>query len=133
MLHLKFILFLLVCIATVAHASGSPTLEFADSVCDMGYIAVDGGKQQCTFMCVNTGDEPMSIVGARSSCGCTVPSYPTEPILPGKTALITVTYDPAGRPIGEFRKTITIVTTGTPREITLYISGEAFSLHYSSS
>ena len=111
-----------------AHAAGCNTLVFADTICDMGYIATDGGRQLCTFECINQGDAPVSIVGARSSCGCTVPSYPTTPIQPGEKAVVTVTYDPAGRPAGEFEKTITIVTTGTPRELRLRIKGEAFSM-----
>jgi hypothetical protein len=54
---------------------------------------------------VNTGDAPLIITNVQSTCGCTVPSKPTEPILPGKTGKIDVKYNMNPGPI---RKTITV-------------------------
>lgn len=60
------------------------------------------------FKFKNTGKNPLSITSARGSCGCTVPSYPKEPIAPGATGEIKVTYD-INR-IGAFTKTVTLTT-----------------------
>jgi hypothetical protein len=58
-----------------------------------------------SFEFVNTGDAPLIITNVQSTCGCTVPSKPTEPILPGKTGKIDVKYNMNPGPI---RKTITV-------------------------
>ena len=55
----------------------------------------------------NIGTEPIILSGVQASCGCTTPTWPKEPILPGKTAKVTATYNTQGRP-GNFVKTITI-------------------------
>ena len=56
---------------------------------------------------VNTGGEPVVITGARPGCGCTGVEYPHDPIEPGDTAVISFTYNPAGRP-GAFEKSIRV-------------------------
>ncbi|MBP3738400.1 MAG: DUF1573 domain-containing protein [Muribaculaceae bacterium] len=109
-------------------AASGQCLEFNDTICDLGRVTVDSGYQQCRFEFTNVSDGDVSIIGALSSCGCTIPSYPKQPIAPGEKGVVTVTYDTAGRPAGIIDKTITLVTTGEPRHIKLYIQGEAFSL-----
>lgn len=74
---------------------------------DFGAFDEDMGPATCTFSFVNDGTEPVSILAARASCGCTTPQYSREPVAPGDTADITVTYDPAGRP-GRFSKYVAI-------------------------
>ena len=74
-----------------------PKISFSKEVHDYGNIKYDGDPN-CSFEFTNTGDEPLIISNAKGSCGCTVPEWPKEPILPGKSAKITVHYNTQGRP-----------------------------------
>lgn len=60
------------------------------------------------FKFTNTGDAPLVIQNAKGSCGCTVPSYPKEPIMPGATEFIKVKYDT--KRVGNFTKSVTLTT-----------------------
>ena len=71
---------------------------------------------------VNTGNEPLIIVKAQAGCGCTVINYPEEPIQPGDTAAVGITYNPSGRP-GQFSKQVLIFTNTIPKRTVLEISG----------
>ena len=73
------------------------------------------------FNFTNTGDKPLIIEDAQGSCGCTVPEYPKEPILPGATGKITVKYSP-GTQIGQQTKTVAITSNVEPRVQNLYIN-----------
>ena len=68
------------------------------------------------------GDEPLIIVSATASCGCTRPEYPTKPIKPGKKGKIKVTFSPIGRP-GPFRKEIRVKTNARNKVVRLHIEG----------
>lgn len=89
---------------------------------NFGAFDEDFGPATTEFKFVNTGDEPVSILGAHASCGCTTPKYPREAIAPDDTASITVTYDPAGRP-GRFTKYVGVELSGDLPRIKLYVSG----------
>lgn len=89
---------------------------------DFGMINENDGDATCVFKLINVGDEPLVIVNARATCGCTTPKYPDEQILPGDTADITVSYDPLERP-GRFKKKVYIDTNTDPQRSTLTISG----------
>ncbi len=67
----------------VGKESGSK-IEFTKEVHDYGKIK-HGGDPYCTFEFKNTGNEPLIISNAKGSCGCTVPTWPKEPIAPGAT------------------------------------------------
>ncbi len=95
---------------------------FKEKVHDFGTIPERGGKVSYSFEFVNSGDANLVIIDATAECGCTVPQYPEAPIPPGKKGVITVTYNPAGRP-GTFDKTVTVKTNGQPRKIRLKIKG----------
>lgn len=71
----------------------------------------------------NDGIEPLVINNARGSCGCTVPVWPKDPILPGQTSNIEVRYDT--NRIGKFTKTVTI-TTNEGKEHYIRVQGEVF-------
>ncbi|HAP01373.1 MAG TPA: DUF1573 domain-containing protein [Bacteroidetes bacterium] len=73
------------------------------------------------FTFTNTGKEPIVITNCQASCGCTVPKWPKEPILPGKSDVISVTYNAAHA--GGFNKSITITSNAkTPTKV-IYIKG----------
>ena len=69
----------------------------------------EGPSVSYEFELKNIGKVPIIISNAHGSCGCTVPTWPKEPILPGKTSKITVTYNTQGRP-GQINKTVTVTT-----------------------
>jgi cyclophilin family peptidyl-prolyl cis-trans isomerase len=62
----------------------------------------------CVFEFKNTGNEALLITEARGSCGCTVPEWPKEPIAPGATGMLKVTYDT--KRVGSFQKSVTITS-----------------------
>lgn len=72
------------------------------------------------FVFKNTGNKPLVINSAKGSCGCTVPEYPKEPVMPGAEAKIKVTYT-AGTAAGETEKTVTIDANTEPRTTILKI------------
>jgi hypothetical protein len=82
-------------------------IEFEKEVHDYGTLEYSGDGT-CTFEFTNTGNAPLIISNAKGSCGCTVPSWPKEPIAPGATAKITVKYD-TKRP-GAINKSVTITS-----------------------
>ena len=88
-------------------AAPGPQMTFESTEVDYGLILEDSDPFRY-FRFSNTGDEPLVIKHAKGSCGCTVPTYPKEPILPGETAEIKVRY--ATNRIGPFTKTITLTT-----------------------
>lgn len=89
-----------------------PLLRFIDTAHDFGNVKEAAGAVTHKFRFTNTGDAPLVILSATTSCGCTKPEFPKEPIQPGDTAAVSVTYNPAGRP-GEFDKNITVKTNST--------------------
>ena len=76
------------------------------------------------FKFQNTGDEPLVIHQALSSCGCTIPKFTKDPILPGKSGEIKVTYNGKGKYPGHFKKAITIRSNASNKLVRLYIEGE---------
>lgn len=104
-----------------AEEDKGPVMTFDEKIFDFGMIKEADGPVSHTFEFTNTGNEPLVIINANASCGCTRPEYSKEPIKPGKSGKIKVTYNPAGRP-GEFDKEVKIRTNGKKRPI-LKITG----------
>lgn len=82
-----------------------------------------GAKARHVFKFRNTGNEPLIIADAKASCGCTTPSWPKEPIAPGKTGELVVVFDSAGK-FGGQSKRVTIVANTNPPETYCYMEGE---------
>ncbi len=82
-------------------------IEFEKEVHDYGTIE-NGADGTCSFKFTNTGNAPLIISNAKGSCGCTVPSWPKEPIAPGATAEIKVKY--ATNRTGAINKSVTITS-----------------------
>lgn len=124
MLMKKIIAILAVAItAVMGMVAQGPAIEFVTTSHDFGNIREKGDPVTCEFEFTNTGDEPLVIISANASCGCTRPEFPKKPIKPGKTGKITVTYLPAGRP-GEFAKTVKVRTNAKrPKSVSLKING----------
>jgi len=98
----------------------APEIAFEKTVHDYGTI-VQGSDGTCEFKFTNTGKEPLILSRPTSSCGCTVPTWPQEPILPGKTEVIKVTYNTNN--VGGINKTVTVNSNGKTSRIVLQIKG----------
>lgn len=103
-------------------AKSQAKIEFAEKSFNFGNIQEKGGKVTHTFTFTNTGNANLMILDATAECGCTEPQYPKNPIPPGKTGTIKVTYNPLYRP-GPFTKNINIRTNGNPKKTTIKITG----------
>ncbi|MBK7850910.1 MAG: DUF1573 domain-containing protein [Bacteroidetes bacterium] len=80
-------------------------ITFENETHDYGTIK-QGADGSCEFKFKNTGKEPLIISNAKGSCGCTVPTWPKEPIMKGQTGVIKVHYDT--KRVGAFTKTVTL-------------------------
>lgn len=98
-----------------AAAKSVPVMEFDKVEHDFGTIE-QNAPQETIFTFKNTGDAPLIITDAKSSCGCTVPDYPKNtPIAPGETGEMLVHFNGAGQ--NQVTKTITVTTnTGSGTE-----------------
>lgn len=106
----------------VAFTTYAQTLTFDVTTIDYGSIN-KGAEPLRKFKFTNTGDKPLIIESASSSCGCTVPKYPQEPILPGESNVIEVRYDTQRS--GHFTKTVTLKSNDKINpSMTLTIKGE---------
>lgn len=96
-------------------------IEFKSETVDYGEIA-KGSDGVRVFEFTNTGTAPLIVSKVSSSCGCTIPKKPENPILPGKTGEIQVKYDT--NRVGPIRKAITVISNAdTPTKV-LKIKGE---------
>ena len=105
---------------TSAQAQKTAKMEFKTETIDYGDIK-KGSDGVRTFEVKNVGDAPLIIEDVKSSCGCTVPTKPEEPILPGETGKIEVKYD-TNRP-GPIRKTVTVYSNSDEPVKALKIKG----------
>lgn len=99
-----------------------PVATWLERVHDFGVILEQDGKVHCMMRVVNTGTEPLIIVKAQAGCGCTAIQFPQEPIQPGDTATVGITYNPSGRP-GQFTKQVLVTTNTMPQRTIVEISG----------
>ena len=111
---------------TMTAAAQGAKIEFVskDNTVDFGSVYKEEDSGIRTFEFKNTGDAPLIITNVQSTCGCTVPSKPTEPIMPGKSGKIDVKYNMNPGPI---RKTITVESNATNVEggrVAIKIKGE---------
>ncbi|PCH97579.1 MAG: hypothetical protein COB85_02615 [Bacteroidetes bacterium] len=98
----------------------APEIKFESDVIDYGTIDYNGDGMR-EFVFTNTGKEPLIITRAKGSCGCTVPTWPKEPIMPGQQGKIKVKYA-TNRP-GKFTKSVTISSNATTASKRLTIKG----------
>ncbi len=93
-----------------ASSTDGAIFEFEKETIDYGRIE-KGSEGKRVFKFKNVGNEPLMIDRIKSSCGCTVPKAPEDPIMPGETGEIAVTYDT--KRVGGFNKQITITSNAT--------------------
>lgn len=98
----------------------APQIKFTKTTHEFGTIA-NGGNGTCEFKFTNTGKQPLILSDVKSPCGCTVPEWSKEPIMPGRTGTITVKYDT--KKAGAFTKQITVTSNAKTPSVTLTITG----------
>ena len=95
--------------------------KFNEDTHDYGEV-MEGPLAETDFEFKNMGKEPIVISEAHGSCGCTVPKWPQEPILPGKKGIIHVAYTTQGRQ-GPINKDVTINSNAAQQPMILHIKG----------
>jgi hypothetical protein len=92
-----------------------PKIKFSEEKFDFGDIE-QGEVVEHVFAFENTGNQPLVLSNVMTTCGCTVPAWPKEPIAPGANAELKVKFNSRGK-IGIQNKVITIVSNAVnPRE-----------------
>ena len=109
-----------------SQAPKGPTtsIRFNKEIHDFGTVDVNTDNPY-SFIFTNTGKEPLLITNARGSCGCTVPSWPKDPIMPGQTGKIDVVYRPSKGQAGKPQeKTVTITANTEPANTVVRIKAK---------
>ncbi len=101
-------------------AAAQPVMSFDATEVDYGTIA-QGSDPLRKVKFKNTGTEPLIIKNAVGSCGCTVPSFKHEPIMPGETSEIEIRYDT--QRVGAINKVVTITTNESASQRILVVKG----------
>jgi hypothetical protein len=89
-----------------------PKFSFEENSYDFGTIQ-EGEEVEHTFKFTNTGEAPLVIQKATATCGCTVPSYPRQPVAPGESGEILVKFNSTNKP-GIQNKTVSITANTRP-------------------
>ena len=97
-------------------------MAFENNKYEFGKI-IQGEKVSHSFLFTNDGDAPLIISSVSASCGCTVPSWPKDPIPPGQQGQINVVFNSEGKS-GVQAKDITVISNAIPNTSVLRISGE---------
>lgn len=103
----------------------APFMTFKENIHDFGVLK-DGEVVTYKFKFKNTGNADLIISSASASCGCTVPSYPKEPLKPGAESAIDVQFNSSGK-LGKNEKQITIISNTVPNQVYLIIKAEVQS------
>lgn len=105
-------------ISKSVEATAEGTIVWKAETIDVGQIP-QGTPKAIVYEFKNTGKTAVVITNVQGSCGCTATDYTKEPVLPGKSAKVTATYNAANK--GGFTKTVTVTTSAetTPKILTL--------------
>jgi hypothetical protein len=104
-------------------APDAPVLSITEDAYDFGTIKESEGAVSHTFIVKNEGKQPLVITRVIPSCGCTSPDWTKEPIAPGETGEVVITFNPSGRS-GPFTKTVSVYSNGKKGSYVLVIKGE---------
>lgn len=97
-------------------------IHFFEEKFDFGKVK-EGGKVRHAFKFKNTGENPLMISDAMASCGCTVPSFSKEPVLPGNDGEIMVEFNTQGRK-GKNHKSVIIVSNASREKVSVSFDAE---------
>jgi len=97
-------------------------IVFEEHVHEFGTVN-EGDVVEHTFNFKNTGKIPLVISNARSTCGCTVPQWPKDPIEAGGSGNIKVKFDTKGKK-GNQKKPVTITANTYPQKTIVHVQGQ---------
>ena len=117
------LMFVALLVACSISAKKFPEIKFEKTTIDMGTFSMYDSKQTCVFKFTNVGDDKLIINSVHTSCGCTVADYSKDPISPGGTGEIKVTYNGAGKMPGRFKKGIQVFTNCKKDMVRVFITG----------
>ncbi|MBS0011362.1 MAG: DUF1573 domain-containing protein [Bacteroidales bacterium] len=106
----------------VSEDNGMPVITFEKIEHDFGTIT-EGENVGTIFRFTNTGDAPLIISSAATSCGCTVPKFSNKPVAPGESGTLEVVFDSSHRE-GKQTKTISVRSNAEPQVIVLRITAD---------
>lgn len=98
-------------------------IQFEQTSHNFGTFSSDQ-PQKCEFIFTNTGDKPLIIQQAFSSCGCTVASFTRTPINPGEKGKVTISYNGKNLFPGHFKKPVTVSSNAKNNIVRVYIEGD---------
>ena len=99
---------------------GDAIISFATENHDFGEIPFKGNGEY-EFVFRNTGNTPLILTHVKSTCGCTIPEWPSEPINAGEQGIIKVSYDT--QRVGTFNKSVYVYSNANNGVQRLYIRG----------
>lgn len=97
-----------------------PVITFEKLTHDFGKVN-QGQPVTFDFVFTNTGKQPLLLSEPKSSCGCTVPSYPQQPIMPGQKQKISITFD--AEKTGEFSKQVNVFSNAENSPVVIVVKG----------
>lgn len=100
---------------------GAPVITFDKEVFDFGTVE-EGHVVETSFKVTNSGKSNLVITDAKATCGCTVPTWPKEPIKPGETADVIVKFNTSGKP-NKQSKTVTLTTNTAKGQEQVKVTG----------
>lgn len=101
-----------------------PKIVFESETCNLGTIAADTALVECKFKFTNTGKSDLYIHQVIPTCNCTTASAETDPIKPGESSYITITYDGRHAKPGHIRKRVTVHCNAVNELVKLFITGK---------
>ncbi len=105
------------------YSNGQGKIVFEEMSHNFGSFKESDGSQKTTFKFKNEGNAPVVLSNVRASCGCTTPKWTKEPVAPGESGSIDVSYNPKNRP-GSFNKSVTVSSNAENGTVVLRISGK---------
>ena len=100
----------------------APHLSLDSSYLDLGKFPRDSVAEGVMHF-RNTGNAPLQILRIFSECGCTVPSYSSEDVMPGETGEIRIRFNGKNRDAGSFRKALRIRSNADNHREVLIVQG----------
>ncbi len=119
----RLALALIASIWAMAAMAAGPEITFDTTAHDCGTIRADKGAVSWTYRFTNTGDEPLVIISvSNGGCGCTKPAFPAQPVAPGQSGEIKITFNPEGRR-GQLDRKVKVRTNASSKPVMLSFNG----------
>ena len=95
---------------------GQPSLKFLKKSVDLGPADPKGAPVAESVAFVNAGDEPLVVLKVAKSCECVQAKFSKRPVMPGDTAVLTVTFNPLGQQSGDYLRALKVYAN-TPEKM----------------